>query len=141
MIAVMRALVEIKKVGEEEEEIQNYRRQFGKLREISVFPFTKLIMDVAGIPNGIPRICAGNKNPVLTPSASAPTNWPAARYCRSLSPPHYGTWRSESESGFQANNGQIWIAVKLKLALRRGCAGKSAGDSFLGKELGILTKN
>jgi hypothetical protein len=40
----------IKKVGEQEGATQSYRRRFGKLREISVFPLTKLIMDVPGIP-------------------------------------------------------------------------------------------
>ena len=39
-------LDEIKKVGKQEGAIQSYRWQSGKLREISVFPLTKLIMDV-----------------------------------------------------------------------------------------------
>jgi hypothetical protein len=46
---------EIKKIGEREGATGSYRRQFGKLWEISVFPLTKLIMDVPGIPvPGIP---------------------------------------------------------------------------------------
>ncbi len=40
----------IKKVAEQEGATQGYRRQFGKLWEISVFPLTLLIMDVPGIP-------------------------------------------------------------------------------------------
>jgi hypothetical protein len=40
----------IKKVEMREGAIQSYRWLFGKLRETSVFPLTKLIMDAPGIP-------------------------------------------------------------------------------------------
>jgi hypothetical protein len=39
----------IKRIGEHEGVKQGYRWQFGKLWEISVFPLTKLIMDVPGV--------------------------------------------------------------------------------------------
>jgi hypothetical protein len=38
--------VYFERIGEHEGVRQSYRWQFGKLREISVFPLTKLIMDV-----------------------------------------------------------------------------------------------
>ncbi len=39
-----------KRIGAHEGVKQGYRWQFGKLREISVFPLTKLIMDVPVFP-------------------------------------------------------------------------------------------
>jgi hypothetical protein len=53
-----------KRIGAQEGVKQGYRWQFGKLREISVFPLTKLIMDVLGIsltgkPYYVPGISPG----------------------------------------------------------------------------------